>query len=135
MKTHGGVLLQVCHESLSIFLIYHYFQIKLLHLVSRAGWAFLGRLREDLKAWSYNTMDFIEGLPKSRGNDAIWIVVDRLTKYGPILAPYHRRSVTLKSRRKDATWLVEDGSPSTGPYSRHITGGHSLSLDERMLLG
>lgn len=27
-------------------------------------------------AWSHKTMDFIEGLPKSRGRDVILVVVD-----------------------------------------------------------
>jgi len=31
--------------------------------------------------WSHNTMDFVTGLPKSpQGHDAIWVIVDRLTK-------------------------------------------------------
>jgi hypothetical protein len=31
--------------------------------------------------WENITMDFVSGLPKSRkGHDAIWVIVDRLTK-------------------------------------------------------
>ena len=31
--------------------------------------------------WNHITMDFVSGLPKSpRGHDAIWVIVDRLTK-------------------------------------------------------
>ena len=34
-------------------------------------------------------MDFIEGLPKSKGCDTILVVVDRLTKYAHFLAMAH----------------------------------------------
>ena len=31
--------------------------------------------------WEHITMDFVVGLPRySRGKDAIWVIVDRLTK-------------------------------------------------------
>ena len=31
--------------------------------------------------WEMITMDFVSGLPRGkRGNDAIWVIVDRLTK-------------------------------------------------------
>lgn len=37
--------------------------------------------------WEHITMDFVTGLPKSpRGNDAIWVIVDRLTKSARFLA-------------------------------------------------
>ena len=34
-------------------------------------------------------MDFITGLPKSKGKSVIMVVVDRLTKYAHICALYH----------------------------------------------
>lgn len=44
-------------------------------------------------AWTHITMDFIEGLPKSKGKDVILVVVDRLTKYAHFLALSHPYSV------------------------------------------
>jgi hypothetical protein len=37
--------------------------------------------------WEHVTMDFVTGLPKTvKGNNAIWVVVDRLTKSAHFLA-------------------------------------------------
>lgn len=39
-------------------------------------------------AWTHISMDFIEGLPKSRGKEVILVVVDRFTKYAHFLPLY-----------------------------------------------
>ncbi|XP_019257786.1 PREDICTED: uncharacterized protein LOC109236005 [Nicotiana attenuata] len=58
------------------------------------------KMREDIQqllqpnkipesAWSSISMDFIEGLPKSKEKSVIWVVVDRLTKYAHFLGLSH----------------------------------------------
>jgi hypothetical protein len=47
-------------------------------------------------AWTFISIDFVEGLPKSVAKDAILVVVDRLTKYAhflPLLRPYTAQGV------------------------------------------
>lgn len=47
-------------------------------------------------AWEVISMDFIEGLPKSKGKDSILVVVDKLTKYChliPLTHPYSALTV------------------------------------------
>lgn len=41
------------------------------------------------QAWSSVSMDFIEGLPKSEGNDNIMVVVDRFTKFAHFIGLTH----------------------------------------------
>ena len=40
-------------------------------------------------AWTHISMDFVEGLPKTKGKDVILVVVDRFTKYAHFLALSH----------------------------------------------
>ena len=48
--------------------------------------------------WQELTMDFMEGLSKSEGSDAIMVVVDRLTKYGHFVPFRHPFTVVQVAR-------------------------------------
>ena len=41
------------------------------------------------QAWTRVSMDFIEGLPKSEGNDSVLVVVDRFTKFAHFIGLSH----------------------------------------------
>lgn len=41
------------------------------------------------EAWSSIGMDFVSGLPKSKGNDVIMVTLDRFTKYAHFIALAH----------------------------------------------
>nr|ADB85398.1 putative retrotransposon protein [Phyllostachys edulis] len=46
-------------------------------------------------AWTHISMDFIEGLPSSKGKEVIFVVVDRFTKYAHSVPLSHPYSVQL----------------------------------------
>jgi hypothetical protein len=48
--------------------------------------------------WHTITLDFIEGLPRSKGSNCILVVVDKLSKYAHFLAlthPYSAKQVVI----------------------------------------
>lgn len=47
------------------------------------------RLPIPTQPWTHTSMDFIEGLPNSKGFNNLWVVVDRLTKYNHITPLKH----------------------------------------------
>jgi len=47
--------------------------------------------------WDFITMDFVVGMPVSRTKDAIWVIVERLTKSAHFLA--------IKKTMKRRCWL------------------------------
>lgn len=51
------------------------------------------------RIWEEISMDFIDGLPSSQGCTAIWVLVDRLSKYAhfiPLAHPYTASMASLE---------------------------------------
>jgi len=77
--------------------------------------------------WRDLSMDFIEGLPKSKGFSTILVVVDRLTKYAhfiPVKHPYTATTIAQLFMDCPILWsLIETLFLSVTfgrPYSLHI---------------
>lgn len=49
--------------------------------------------------WDFITMDFVVGLPVSRTKDAIWVIVDRLTKSAHFLAIRKTDGATVLAKK------------------------------------
>jgi hypothetical protein len=49
----------------------------------------LAPLTVPVQAWTHTSMDFVEGLPMSKGKNVILVVVDRFTKYSHFIALSH----------------------------------------------
>lgn len=48
--------------------------------------------------WSQISMDFIDGLPKSKGHEVILVVVDRLSKYAHFMPLKHSYTAQLVAK-------------------------------------
>lgn len=74
LRTHVKEWIKACHIC----------QISKHEHVRQPG--FLQSLPVPEQAWIYITMDFIVKLPNSKGNETLWVIVDRFTKYGHFIA-------------------------------------------------
>lgn len=45
--------------------------------------------QEPRTTWKDIAMDFVTGLPKSKGSEVIWVIIDRFSRYDHFLALYH----------------------------------------------
>ena len=78
---------------------------------AKYAWRFAPSLRDSALRMESISMDFVDGLPRSRkGNTGIWVIVDRLTK--------STHFIPIKSRRA-AVWLAS-------VYLREIVRLHDI---------
>lgn len=58
-------------------------------------------------------MDFIDGLPLSQEFNSLWVVVDRLTKYGHIIPTSHPYTTKIVAQLFTKRVLKLHGMPSS----------------------
>ena len=84
------------------------------------------------------SMDFIERLPKSKGKDVIFVVVDRLTKYSHFIALSHPFTISMvvvayleyvhKLHGNPSTIVSDRGSIFTSNFWQELFQLHGVSL-------
>ena len=88
--------------------------------------------------WSEISLDFVEGLPKSKGKDVILVVVDRLTKYAHFIPMSHTYTVKTVADLFFDNIIKLHGPPSslsvTGIASSPAVYGRKFSLPSRFPL-
>jgi len=71
--------------------------------------------------WSDISLDFVEGLPTSRGKNVILVVVDRFSKYFHLLSPAHPYSAVSIARLFFDNTFKLHGLPVSMVSDRDVT--------------
>ncbi|WVZ50685.1 LOW QUALITY PROTEIN: hypothetical protein U9M48_001917 [Paspalum notatum var. saurae] len=92
--------------------------------------------------WDEIGMDFVTGLPRTpKGNDAIWVIIDRLTKtahFLPVRTTYNGANPALHRECGKVAWdtrrivsIEGHGSPPSSEKSSR-SNGHKVRLQHRI---